>query len=327
MATVAAKLQEIKQSDAGDQLIAKTAYSGLSDEDKAFYQARNFIIYQGKVRELLRRGQQLFIFHTDRLTAFDKYIGMVPFKGLILSEMSRFWLKHANSIVPTHLIRSINERVLEVQTCEPIKAEVVVRGYMAGSMGRSYARGIRQFCGQSLPEGLAQYRPLPTPLITPTTKAAAFEHDEEVSPEGLIQQGVCTPKEWARIEEMAFQLFAEGQKVYADKGWILVDTKYEFGRRPDGELVVIDEIHTPDSSRLWLKGSYEQRLAQGEAPEMLDKEIVRRYLLDQGFSGEGHVPHVPADILVSLAEVYLQVAETLLGEPLTIRSETIRPNL
>jgi len=324
MSEVSTKLRENKASQKGGELIEQLAYYGLSEDDKQYYQARDFTFYQGKVRELLSRGNQLFVLHTDRLSAFDCYIGMVPFKGLILSELSSFWLEKARKVVPTHLVRSVNERVLEVRNCQPIKAEVIVRGYMAGSMMRAYEKGERKFCGQTLPEGLIGFNPLPQAIITPTTKAAVFEHDEDASPEQLIQQGVCTENEWQKIEKMALELFAYGQELYDEKGWILVDTKYEFGRLPNGDIIVIDEIHTPDSSRLWVKNNYQQKLAHQQAPEMLDKENVRRYLLNFGFSGQGQVPVVPAEILVSLAEVYLKVAETLIGHPLEIRQQSYR---
>ncbi|SMF32187.1 phosphoribosylaminoimidazolesuccinocarboxamide synthase [Pseudobacteriovorax antillogorgiicola] len=311
-------LNEISSSSNGPEAIRQFAYYGMSDSQKAQYVAEGFEAYQGKVRELLKKDETLYIFHTDRLTAFDKYIGMVPFKGAILSEISRFWLQNVADIAPTHLEAVINERVLKVKACEPVKAEVIVRGYMAGSMQRAYQKGIREFCGCTLPDGLQDYQQLPEPIITPTTKAAAFEHDEDASPEELVAQGVCTADEWQQISELAFKLFARGQEVYGEKGWILVDTKYEFGRDKNGKIIVIDEIHTPDSSRLWVKASYEARVKAGEAPEMLDKENVRRFLISKGFSGEGSVPEVPADVLVSLAQVYLRVAETLKGEQLQI---------
>lgn len=269
--------------------------------------------YAGKVRELLRLPSgELYMFHTDRLTAFDRYIGLVPLKGALLCQISRFWLEQAGTRFATHLLGSLDARTLKVRGLEPIKVEVVVRGYMAGSMQRAYAAGERQFCGVSLPEGLKDFAPLPAPIITPTTKAAVFEHDEATTSERLIEQGVCSASEWQDIRRMALELFSFGQELYARSGWILVDTKYEFGRDSSGKIYVIDEVHTPDSSRLWRASSYEQRLATGQTPEMLDKELIRRYLLEQGFSGEGEVPSVPMSLRLQLAEVYLEVAESLL---------------
>ena len=309
-------LNEISSSSHGSEAIRKSAYYGMSDSQKAQFNSDGYHTYQGKVRELLQKDDNLFIFHTDRLTAFDKYIGMVPYKGAILSEISRFWLENVKDLIPTHFDKSVNERVLKVKNCKPVKAEVIVRGYMAGSMQRAYKKGVREFCGVTLTEGLTDFQKLPEAIITPTTKAAAFEHDEDATPAELIEQGVCTQEEWNKISDMALKLFARGTEVYAEKGWILVDTKYEFGWDQDGNIVVIDEVHTPDSSRLWVKDSYQSRISAGEQPEMLDKEIVRRFLIEKGFSGEGEVPEVPAEVLVSLSKVYLKVAETLTGEQL-----------
>ncbi len=309
-------LKEIARESDADRAVDKHSYKGFTELEKKAFEAKGYTVYAGKVRELLVKDQNIFIYHSDRLSAFDRYIGMVPYKGLILAEISEYWLSLAARELPTHLIDRPQERVLRCKACTPFKVEVVVRGYMAGSMARAYQKGVREFCGVKLPEGLEAYRPLPHPILTPTTKAAAYEHDEDVSPAELIQRGVCTAAEWAEMNQKALQLFALGQKVYAEKGWILVDTKYEFGRDEAGTIRVIDEIHTPDSSRLWIRDTYEKNMQKGNAPEMLDKEVVRRYLLDQGFSGQGTVPHVPLDKLMTLVENYLKVAETLTGRTL-----------
>jgi len=309
------EMSELSQP-AADQVLAKHSYTGLSEEQKSHSTTLGRKIYAGKVRELVGTADELLIFHTDRLSAFDRFVGMVPYKGVILADLSEFWLNAAKKVVPTHFIDRPHERVLRCKACEPFKVEVIVRGYMAGSMSRAYEKGVREFCGAKLGEGLKNFHALPKPIITPTTKAAAYEHDEDVSPEELIQRGTVTAAEWKEISDMAFKLFAFGQEVYAEKGWILVDTKYEFGRDRSGQICVIDEIHTPDSSRLWVRDTYESRVAKGEAPEMLDKETVRRYLLAQGFSGQGDVPSVPMKNIVELAETYLIVAEKLRGEKL-----------
>jgi phosphoribosylaminoimidazole-succinocarboxamide synthase len=309
-------LKEIAHSSDPDRAVTEHAYRGFSEREKKQFEAKNLQVYAGKVRELIRTEQELYIYHTDRLSAFDRFVGMVPYKGSLLAEISQFWLEAVADIVPTHYLDRPHERVLRCVACTPYKVEVVVRGYMAGSMMRAYQKGIREFCGVKLPEGLEAYRPLPQAMITPTTKAAAFEHDEDATPEELVAQGVCTKQEWQQISGMALNLFRFGQEKYAEKGWILVDTKYEFGRDASGVIRVIDEIHTPDSSRLWMKSNYQSNLARGDAPEMLDKENVRRYLLEQGFSGQGTVPTVPVTRLISLAETYLKVAETLTGHTL-----------
>ena len=283
MSLVREKLAHLKTTH---KITRESVYSGLSDTEKQALTADGYRVYQGKVRELVQKDQDLYILHSDRLSAFDRYIALVPYKGLILSELSRYWLEKANSVAKTHFVKALNERVLKVEACEPVKAEVIVRGYMAGSMMRAYEKGVREFCGQTLEDGLQPYQKLPKPIITPTSKAEVFEHDEETTAEQLINDGICSKEEWQKIERMALDLFEYGQKVYEEKGWILVDTKYEFGRsKKDGTICVIDEIHTPDSSRLWVKDTYESELAKGRSPEMLDKEIVRRYLMEQGFNG------------------------------------------
>ena len=300
----------------------KHSFYGLNAGIKEKMQKDGFETYEGKVRELARKDSSLFIYHTDRLTAFDKYIGMVPYKGMILAEITKFWLEQVEKIHPTHYDKAPHPRVIVGKAATPIKAEVIVRGYLAGSMMRAYEKGERVFCGVQLPEGLKPYQKLPEPIITPTTKAETFEHDEDATAEELIASGVCSQKEWDDISEMALNIFRLGQEIYNSKGWILVDTKYEFGRLPDGKIIIIDEVHTPDSSRLWAIDSYEQRFQSNQAPEMLDKEIVRRYLMDKGYSGEGKVPEVPAENLVSLAKVYLGVCQALIGGDLTLAKDT-----
>lgn len=316
-------IKDILASLASDETGAATAryaYHGLTPAQCAALKTQDIRTYTGKVRDVVFRGSELFIVHSDRLTAFDKLISMVPFKGTILTAISAFWLQEAERVVPTHYLGRPDERVLLTRKTSPFKVEVVVRGYLAGSMMRAYAAGERRFCGAALPDGLAAYDRLPATIITPTTKAAAFEHDENTSPDELIARGVCTRAEWDEITALALTLFAHGQKVFGEKGWLLVDTKYEFGRALDGRIIVIDEIHTPDCSRLWTAATYEARLRAKEAPEMLDKETVRRWLAEQGYSGDGPVPAVPVDRLLAVANLYLHVAETLTGRPLLTSS-------
>jgi phosphoribosylaminoimidazole-succinocarboxamide synthase len=303
-------------ADASGALAARHAYHGLTPEQCRALAERDVRTYTGKVRDVVFDGDELLIVHSDRLTAFDKLIGMVPYKGTILTAISEFWLAEAEKVVPTHYRGRPAERVLKTRKTTPFKVEVVVRGYLAGSMMRAYQKGEREFCGERLPEGLTPYGRLPEVIITPTTKAAAFEHDENTSAKEVVERKICTQAEWDEIARLAKRLYAHGQKVFAAKGWILVDTKYEFGRAADGKILVIDEIHTPDCSRLWTAASYEARLARGEAPEMLDKETVRRWLIEHGYSGEGPVPQVPVERLVAVAELYVHVAETLIGKTL-----------
>lgn len=315
MVTVKESLDAILASNNPDQDLTAAAYEALGSDQQADAKAKGYRYYQGKVRELLQKDDGLWIIHSDRLSAFDKHVGLVPYKGQILCQLSRYWLEQAAKIMPTQLIDESHPRVLKVKYCEPVKAEVIMRGYLAGSMARAYAKGERDFCGNRLPEGLEEFGPLHEPILTPTTKG---EVDEPTTAEALIDSGVVTKDEWEQIRKYAFELFALGTKLYKEHGWILVDTKYEMGRDENGNIVLIDELHTPDSSRLWRGSSYNQLRSEGKAPEMFDKEVVRRYLIDQGFMGEAgkEVPKVPADRLVELSKTYLEVAEKLLGKPL-----------
>jgi len=312
--------RRIRQDRDPQAALRKYSFEGLTPQEIAAHEAKGRQFYRGKVRDLLIDQRQIEIIHSDRLTAFDKFIAMVPCKGTILTAISNYWLDVAKTIVPTHLISRPADRVLLVERCEPFKIEVVVRGYLAGSMARAYAKGERLFCGERLVDGLKEYDKLPEVIITPTTKAAVFEHDEDTTAKDLIAAGVCTEKQWAQIHKMALQVFQLGTEVNARQGWILVDTKYEFGRGADGEVRIIDEVHTPDSSRFWVSATYKQRVAAGQAPEMLDKENVRRWLMQNGYKGEGPVPNVPADVLLSLGETYLKVAEALIGEPVLAKT-------
>ena len=314
-------------ADSSGHALATHAFGGLSAAAKVALQRADHEVYTGKVRDVVGLGDELLIVHSDRLTAFDKLIAMVPYKGTILTAISAYWLQEAQKVVPTHFISSPHERVLRTRRTVPFKVEVVVRGFLAGSMQRAYAAGMREFCGAALPEGLTPYGRLPHPILTPTTKAAAFEHDENISPAALSARGIVSEAEWAEIARLALTLFAHGQRVFDKLGWILVDTKYEFGRTSNGEIIVIDEIHTPDSSRLWLKDTYEAKLRAKLSPDMLDKEVVRRWLIEHGFSGEGVVPTVPQDVLLGLARRYLDVAETLTGQPLLSTGSASIPNL
>lgn len=298
--------------------IGQHCFAGLTESDLKDLKKKDIHTYSGKVRDLIFQGKDLLILHSDRLSAFDKMIGLVPYKGTILTDVAEYWLEKSKVVIDTHLISRPGERVLKVERAEPVKVEVIVRGYLAGSMDRAYQKGERVFCGETLPEGLTSFCKLPAPIITPTTKAEVFEHDENTNPAELVKTKVCTQKEWDFIAEKSLKLFDLGTKIYGDHGWILVDTKYEFGRRENGEIIIIDEVHTPDSSRLWENTTYKERIAKSEAPVMLDKENVRRYLMDNGYSGEGKVPEVPASQLVSLARVYLTVAEKLRGKPLEV---------
>ena len=308
--------QDIIANPTNGRLWNAHIWQGPTQSDVAAWQAQGFGVYQGKIRTVLSRDGRIQMLHSDRLTAFDRLIDYVPCKGVILSAISKYWLEEVSRQVPTHFIKELGPRALLTESLRPIKAEIVVRGYLAGALLRSYMAGERVFCGVKLPEGLAPYQRLPEPIITPTTKAAAFEHDESISSDELVKRGICTRENWEQVTEMALKVFSLGTKILAEKNWILVDTKYEFGKNQSGDIKLIDEVHTPDSSRLWHAASYQERLDQGLAPEMLDKEIVRRWLLDHGFSGFGEVPAVPRSLLIELGKIYLAVAETLTSKHL-----------
>jgi phosphoribosylaminoimidazole-succinocarboxamide synthase len=310
----------IKESSNPRALFDKHAYAGLTDDEITKYKKTGDDFYRGKVRDLLiaKNANTMRVIHSDRLTAFDKYIDLVPYKGTILTAITRFWFEKIKAEVPTHFIQQESSRILLVEKMKPLKIEVVVRGYLAGSMLRAYEQGERTYCGAGLPDDLAAYERLPQVVITPTTKAAVFEHDENITADELIKRGVCTDAEWDEICEKAIKVFHLGSKVLKNVGWMLVDTKYEFGKDKNGQIKMIDEAHTPDSSRFWVQKTFDERVAGGKAPEMLDKENVRRWLMERGFKGEGKVPEVDPKVLIELGEVYLKVAETLIGEELLI---------
>jgi phosphoribosylaminoimidazole-succinocarboxamide synthase len=309
----------LSENPGNDSLWRKHLWEGPAQTDIANWQAQGYSVYQGKVRTMLDRDGRVQMLHSDRLTAFDRMISCIPGKGALLTAISKWWFQQLSSRdIPTHFIDSPGPRVILAEACSPIKVEVVVRAYLAGSMLRAYQKGERMFCGVVLPEGLKPYERLPEPIITPTTKAAAFEHDENVTVDQLIRSGLCSVSVWDEISKLALRVFSIGSRLYGERGWILVDTKYEFGKSKSGQIKLIDEVHTPDCSRLWVQNSYQERWANNQPPEMLDKENVRRWLVSQGFAGTGPVPVVPRDVLVELGRTYLKVAETLTGSPVYV---------
>lgn len=326
MKTIRAIYNELRESKDSELVMESLGYRGLSSPEIESFKKSDFSYYEGKVRQCFAKADHFYVLHTDRLSAFDSLIGYVPFKGVILNALSDYWFEKAKNVAPNHLLAVPTERMLKVKRTSPVKAEVIVRGYLAGSMMKAYEEGKRDFCGNLLPEKLRSYESLPSPIITPTTKAAAFEHDVETTADELVRSEIVTEKEWITITDMAYKLFLFGQKEYASKGWILVDTKYEFGRTSDGKIIVIDEIHTPDSSRIWIKDSYMDRFKMGQSPEMLDKQHVRRWLQDHGFEGKGAVPKVPSTLLLDLGLIYLDVAERLIGKPLMVPDVPTKPN-
>ena len=296
------------------------SYPGLSADQVEKYRKQGFSFFRGKVRDCLAKDGRLQIIHTDRLSAFDCAVGLAPMRGIVLAAMNIHWINAANTHgIPVAPCKQLDQRTLETVHGEPIRAEIIVRGYIAGSMLRAYQAGQRLFCGQVLREGLRPFQKLDHPIITPTTKAEAYGHDAPTEPTRLIAEGILSKEEWRDVQGLAIQLFELGTQRYRDCGWILADTKYELARMPDGSLQVIDEIHTPDSSRLWPMSDYEQRSADA-APTTFDKDIVRRYLEEQGFTGDGTMPCVPRSLLLQLTRRYAEVCENITGELVTIQT-------
>lgn len=277
--------------------------------------------YEGKVRDCYIPGDgRRILIATDRVSAFDVILGTIPFKGQVLNQMAAYWFDETRDLAPNHVLSVPDPNVTIARECEPLRAEFVMRAYLTGttetSIWRAYERGDRVFCGHRLPDGLRQHERLPEPILTPSTKADKGGHDRSVSRDELIAMGAIAPDEFDRAAEIAHALFAFGQRRAAERGLILVDTKYELGKTPDGDIVVIDEIHTPDSSRYWYADDYDQRMAAGQAPRSIDKEYVRRWLVDTyGYRGDGPPPPIPDDVRVEAARRYIEIYEVITGRP------------
>lgn len=281
--------------------------------------------YTGKVRDnYTTRDGRRYIVTTDRISAFDRVLGTLPLKGQVLQWVTRFWFEQTKDLVQNHLIATPDPNVMECRECTPLGAEMVVRAYITGvtstSIWHHYQKGARVFCGHELPEGLKKDQKLERPILTPSSKAPKGDHDVSMSREELIENGYITGDDFDAAAELVMKLFTFGQQHCAAQGLILVDTKYELGKDANGNLCVIDEIHTPDSSRYWFAESYEERFAAGEAPESFDKEYVRRWLADQGFTGDGPIPVIPDDVKVEAIRRYIEACERITGA-------TFEPNL
>jgi len=272
----------------------------------------------GKVRVsfALPNGHRLFI-TTDRLSAFDRIIASVPFKGQVLNQLSAWWFAETADIIANHLVAVPDPNVLIARTTVPLTVEVVVRGYITGvtdtALWTQYAAGERVLYGHRLPDGLTKNAPLDAPIVTPTTKGDHGAHDVPLSCDAVAERGLVGAALWERVQEVALALFARGTERGASSGLILADTKYEFGLTADGELLLIDEVHTPDSSRWWVQSSYAERVAGGDEPESLDKEVVRRALAEVGYSGDGPVPTLPPEVWTATSTRYVDAFERLTG--------------
>jgi phosphoribosylaminoimidazole-succinocarboxamide synthase len=269
--------------------------------------------YRGKVRDVYRKDDRLFLIATDRLSAFDKVLTTVPFKGEVLNRLAQFWFEKTAHVVKNHLLDVPDPNVTLARATKPFAIEVVVRGYLTGSLWRDVEKGEHTAYGVPIPEGLGKDAAFPSPILTPSTKAAPGEHDAPLSEAEILSRGLATANEWAEIKEAALGLFREGQAWARSRGLLLVDTKYEFGK-VGSTLYVIDEMHTPDSSRYWRAEEYASRLRAGEDQAMLDKETVRQWLIrERGFSGHGPLPVIPEEIRIRTAETYLTAYREITG--------------
>ncbi|MGE6763229.1 phosphoribosylaminoimidazolesuccinocarboxamide synthase [Corallococcus interemptor] len=274
--------------------------------------------YKGKVRDTYRKGDTLILVTSDRLSAFDHVLTTIPFKGEVLNRLAAFWFDRTKHIVPNHVLDVPDANVTVARACQPYSVEVVVRGYLTGSLWRDYQKGTHTAYGVPFAQGLRKDSAFEAPILTPSTKAEYGQHDEPISEAEILSRGLATPRDWARITEAARGLFQEGQKWAHTRGLILVDTKYEFGKVGD-DLYVIDEMHTPDSSRYWVADEYESRFAKGEDQKMLDKENIRQWLIrERNFSGHGAVPAIPDDVRVDLATKYVAAYERITGTSLAL---------
>jgi len=275
-------------------------------------------VYHGKVRDVYNINDELLtMVVSDRLSAFDVVLPKgIPFKGQVLNQIAEKALKATEDIVPNWIIAVPDANVTVGKLCDPFKVEMVIRGYLTGHAWREYKEGKRILCGVDLEEGLVENQKFASPKITPTTKADNGEHDMDISKEEILAQGIVSAEDYAKLEEYTYKVFARGQEIAKEKGLILVDTKYEFGKTKDGEIILIDEIHTPDSSRYFYEEGYEERLRNGEAQRQLSKEFVREWLMDNGFQGkEGQqIPEMTDEFVESVSARYIELYEKITGE-------------
>lgn len=274
-------------------------------------------LYRGKVRDVVDLGDSLIIITSDRISAFDRSLGTIPGKGEILHQLSMYWFRQTKDIIVNHMIREVSGRAAKVRKAQVIPIEVIVRGYLTGSAWREYSAG-RDLPGIKLPAGLKNNQAFDQPILTPTTKEEHGKHDEPISREEILRRGIVSESLWQEVEQKALALFARGQELLKERGLLLVDTKYEFGL-VNGQLILVDEIHTPDSSRFWFADDYEASFAAGREPRKLDKEFLRSWLLAQGFSGDGPCPSIPREIMEETLTRYRDTYELITGEKFVSR--------
>ena len=276
-------------------------------------------VYKGKVREVYRlEDDKVVMIATDRLSAFDVVMPKgIPYKGQILNQIATKMMKATEDLVPNWMEASPDPNVAIGQLCTPFKVEMVIRGYMAGHAAREYKAGKRELCGVKLPEGLKENDKFERPIITPSTKADMGNHDEDISREKILEKGIVSEEDYKVLEDYTYKLFERGTEIAAKQGLILVDTKYEFGKTPEGKIVLIDEIHTPDSSRYFYAEGYEERQEKEEPQKQLSKEFVRQWLIAKGFQGkEGQeLPDMTDEYINSVSDRYIELYEKITGEP------------
>ena len=276
-------------------------------------------VYKGKVREVYNINNDLLVMiASDRLSAFDVILPrQIPFKGQILNQIATKMMNDTADVVPNWLIANPDENVAVGHLCEPFKVEMVIRGYLSGHAAREYAAGKRTLCGVAMPEGMKENDKFPQPIITPSTKADNGEHDEDISREDILAKGIVSEEDYLVLEDYTRKLFQRGTELAAKRGLILVDTKYEFGKTKDGKIVLIDEIHTPDSSRYFYADGYAERQQKGEKQKQLSKEFVRQWLIENGFQGkEGQqIPEMSDEKINEISNRYIELYEQITGEP------------
>lgn len=286
---------------------------------------------EGKVRDSYIRGDRRTLIVTDRVSCFDVVVGTLPSKGQLLNQLAAFWFEKTREIAPNHLLSLPDPCVSIVRECRPLPVEFICRAYLTGSTSTSiwtaYERGERIYCGHRLPEGLRRHERLPQPLLTPTTKAPKGQHDELISRAEVLARGIVSESLYSEVERMTAALFAAGQGWARSRGLILVDTKYELALDAQDRLIVIDEIHTPDSSRYWYADGYERSLSLESDPEQLDKEYVRRWLKDRGFQGEGPIPELPIDVRCEASRRYIEAFEQITARPFEPNLEAPLPRI
>lgn len=275
-------------------------------------------VYKGKVREVYNINDDLLVMiATDRLSAFDVIMPKgIPYKGQILNQIASKFMHLTQDIVPNWLVANPDPNVAVGYLCDPFKVEMVIRGYLSGHAAREYAEGKRILCGVEMPNGMKENDKFPTPIITPTTKAAVGTHDEDISKEEILAQGIVSKEDYEVLEKYTHALYQRGTEIAASRGLILVDTKYEFGKTKDGKIVLIDEIHTPDSSRYFYADGYQDRQNNNEAQKQLSKEFVRQWLISNGFQGKGgqQIPDMSDEYIETVSDRYIELYENIIGE-------------